>query len=184
MDDIETIMIPRFLNQVALATAGVDDVKASKTFYAGNLSIKIGTSLVDGAMVDQATVAMFQAYSAHGTGASPSNCNDNNTVTGWQATAINQYAIIHFVRLVLIQRYRQYGAAGHNLDGRFKIQYYDLTTKTWTDWETGIAVVGAAWSGFSSPAAGIKVTTAVKIIHTTIDTSVGKSNIGEIEIIY
>jgi len=129
----------------------------------------------------EASVAMFQAYPAIGDVTSPENLNDNGTGTLCEADAQDEYAIVVYGDLVKIKRYRHYGQHTMNGDGEFKIQYWNVVTDAWVDWVTGIATRVASWSDLATEAEVI--TTAIKVINTTID-SAGDNKIGELEVIF
>jgi len=130
-----------------------------------------------------ATVEAFQHTPATGTMGSVGNINNNNTATVGQADTIDKYGEVDFVVLTVIKRFRHYGYTGNVGNGSWKIQYWDGTD--WQDWETGIATrTTADWSAYVSPAAGIKLTTKVRLVCTAVDDLGGGGAMGELEIIY
>ncbi len=82
----------------------------------------------------------------------------------------------------MIKQYRQFGEVNMNGTGRWKITYFD---GEWHDWETGIVIrTTADWSGWVEPAAGVVLCSRIRLICTTVDTAIGQSRVGELEIKY
>ena len=128
------------------------------------------------------TVAIFQSHAATGTTPNPQRVNDNSLVTQDSNDTIGKYQEIDLGNMYLIQQYREYGTASNNGDGRYKLQYWDGAG--WVDWETGIAVRAvASWSSWVAPAGGVVGTSKIRIVSTTIDSSLNNFLL-EIEIKY
>ncbi len=136
------------------------------------------------AMVDaliHCTVFDFQLYAATGDVVNPGKINDNDTGTVINPTA-GKYIEVDFNKAVIIKRWRQFGTIWTTGDGRFKIEYWDITTRAWADWVTDIPVrTTADWSNYVTETE--KTTLKVKLTCTTTDTY-GSSLIGELEVIY
>lgn len=152
-----------------------------------------GVDVVDEAEVDTKiytavglTVSLFDLYPAEGDfSLNVDNINDGVGAVAAEADTTDQYAEVDFVILAAIRQFRHYGHNTNGGDGRWKIQYWDGAA--WQDWETEIPTrTTNDFSGWSSPAAGIKLTHKMRLICTTVDTSPDPdtSIIGELEIKY
>ncbi|KKN72879.1 hypothetical protein LCGC14_0405830 [marine sediment metagenome] len=132
----------------------------------------------------EATVAMFQANPATGTGYWPARINDNDTGTIGGHNAVGEYIEVDFGKVVYIKRWRQYGEFNNGGDGRWKIQYYNLATHAWTDWVTGLATRSTRdWSGYSTVTEVL--TDKIRSVCEVVDTFSGAgSQFREIEVIY
>lgn len=129
------------------------------------------------------TVAHFQVNPATGTfNVDVDNINDNNTASIAQTSGVNEYAEVEFDLPVVIRQFRHFGDITMTGDGRWKLQYYD---GEWHDWETGIEIrITANWSDWTFPVAGAKLCSKIRLVTTTVDTAIGASEIGELEIKY
>lgn len=162
-------------DEVYIRDVSEDPADESKRITIANLLPASGVAL-------EATVALFQANAGTGTVLNPSNINDNNTGSTASADAEGEYSVVDYAKVVCIKRWRYYGATAHTGDGRFKIQYYNLSTHAYADWDTAIVVrTTADWSDFVTKAEVL--TDKIKVISTTIDT-VGANQFYEMEVIY
>lgn len=129
---------------------------------------------------DLLTVPEFQVNTATGTCGTPEDINDNDTFSMAVFNNVNEYAEIIFPRHLYITQFQHLGTAGHNGDGRWKIQY--LYNGSWTDLNTGIVIItSAVWSGW------VNLTTpvfcmGVRWVATTIDTGGTGSKVVELEV--
>ena len=148
-----------------------------KTFYGNVLTKKTGTALIN-----EVTVAIFQAIPSTGTFIGGSEgINDNDVGTASEARAIDQYAEVDFGGTHKIKRWRYYGhALNSNEDGHFKIQI--LTSAGWEDWVTGIPTRLASWTSLETETEAI--TEKIRIVCTKLDTGDEKAFIGEFEVIW
>ncbi len=129
------------------------------------------------------TVAEFQHIPAFGDFASnPQNINNNAVGTAAGANNINQYAEVTFSCPTKITQWRQFGNDQNTGDGRWKLQYLNVSN-VWTDWQTAIPVrTTEDWSNWDS-SAGEVVALGFRIVCTTVDTNTF-SNIEELEVKY
>jgi len=129
-------------------------------------------------------LAAFQANAATSIGAllNPTRVNDNNPGTECYASVINMGVEVDFGDIFRINRWRQFGSVNNgNGDGRWKIQYYNLESYSWTDWVTGIVARGSAdWSGYTAETE--VYTNAIRLICTALDTSTNRTYIAELDI--
>ena len=131
----------------------------------------------------EGTVAGFQANAATGTVQTPANINDNDTGTYILGDAVDEYAEVDFGKVVELTQWRQFGNTNNNGDGSWKIQYYNLSTRTWTDWVTGIATrTTADWSTFCVETA--IVTDKIRLVCTAVDSGASDSLMMELEVKY
>ncbi|MBU0847381.1 hypothetical protein KKH23_09385, partial [Patescibacteria group bacterium] len=136
-----------------------------------------------------ALVTDFQANPATGTFTfKPEWINDgivNATDVAAIANAVDQYAEVDFGFPVWIKQYRQYGDTRNAGNGSWKIQYWDLSTRAWVDWQTGIATrTTKDWSGWVIVAYGTLVTDKIRLIVTALDTTYNQNYIRELEVKY
>ncbi len=130
------------------------------------------------------TVAQWQANAATGTAATPQSVNDNNTGTQSNANGVGEYAEIEpdAVARFVVKQYRVYGDVSQNGDGTWKLEYWDGSA--WQDWETGISTRVASWSGWVEPAAGVIITSKMRLTAVTLDTAFNENLCSQIEAKY
>jgi len=113
------------------------------------------------------TVADFQDNRATGTATNADNINDNAPYTYAQMDVVGEYCEIAFSKAYRLNKYRHLGLFPHDGTGRYKVQYFNLTTGAWTDWVTDIPTRLGSWSEWIEGTA--IVTTKVRIITTVLD---------------
>lgn len=148
---------------------------------AGNIKKDVVIFGVTGVHVDVGglTVYAWLANPATGTLISPERINENYPDQLAVADSEGEYAEVDFGGTFNIRQFKHYGSTLNTGDGVWKIEYYD---GSWHDWETGIATrTTNDWSGWITPAAGIKACSKIRLTCTTRDTSTS-SKIGELEI--
>lgn len=128
------------------------------------------------------TASGFRVNAATGTATNPERINDNNAGTNAVMDAVNEYCEIVFDKVYRFNKYRYAGYASHVKDGTYKIQYFNHSTDTWTDWVTEISTRDGNWSDWVSD--GTVITSKVRIVATALDTFVNQNFPGEFEMKY
>lgn len=149
----------------------------------GNVQYWDGSKWVSGDPVDinavQGTVALWQTNSATGGGiVTPQYLNDGNTGNSTHAVTDATWTVA-FPTTVRLKRFRQFGHTSNAGDGTtIEIQYYNLTTGTWTVWTTGVAARETGdWSDYTTLSA--ITTNSIKVIGST-----NNLYLGELEVLY
>ena len=125
----------------------------------------------------------FRVNPGYGTMAAAERVNDVLVDNSAYAQLIDEYTQVDLPETCRLTQFRQYGTAGHNGTGRWKIQYLGIDDN-WHDWVTNLPVeVTAGWGDWDS--SGGEVTAkAIKLIGTTIDTGAMRNYIFELEAKY
>lgn len=132
----------------------------------------------------QGTGSLWRANPGTGDMTHPENLNGSSLTSSCYAEIVNQYVIVEFNKALKLKRWRQSGAAYHNLDGRWTFQYLNLSTGEWTNWVTNIPTVLYGWTDYTTQE--MIITTKFKVISTALDTGNSgddRSNI-VLEVIY
>lgn len=135
--------------------------------------------------VIQGTLELYQSITPSGDATAPSRANDGSDELP-VSHELNEYIQFDYPTAVRLRRWRMNfdGVTGNgDGNGRFKIQYYSLTTGLYTDWVTDIAVEDhTGWTTLSTETA--ITTTSLKIVCTFADTDNGYSQYSEFEVYY
>lgn len=162
-----------------IAKAQIDPDIMDKATYDPNTDGIIKSPQIDLVFL-RLTVAEFKTPTPSGTMVSPERLTDDLYVLGAAGDAIDEYSEIDFITERRISQYRTYGHAGHTLDGRYKIQYFDGPTNAWVDWITDIPTSNTtAWTTWIS--GSLVYTSKIRLVITTVDT-LGVNYIRELEI--
>lgn len=128
------------------------------------------------------TVADFQVNPATGTATLADNINDASLINLSIFDPVGEYCEIELASYFFVNKFRTYGYVNNVGDGTYKLQYIDIESQDWVDWETGISTRKTTWSDWT--ALSLKYVKKIRFVATALDTYNAKNRCGELEMKY